>query len=115
MWAAASRVYFAIAYTPYSSDINEATMNVQIASGCIKNWYELRVGVSRCYSKVLLQQRIVAMPRPVLNETRTSKSCIKTACLGPAVRNGRRFPRQRVELVPETQEPSPYPAFLTPA
>ncbi len=24
-----------------------------------------------------------------------------------AVRNGRRFPRQRVGLVPETQEPSP--------
>jgi len=44
----------------------------------------------------------------VLNETKTSKSCIKNGLFGgTAVRNGRRFPRQRVGLVPETQEPSP--------
>src|SRR5258706_2973495 len=55
----------------------EGTKNVQIASGCIKNWYELRVGVSRCYAEVLLRQRLAAMPLPVVDETRTSQSCIK--------------------------------------
>jgi hypothetical protein len=69
--------------------------NVQIASGCIKNWYELRVGVSRCYCEVILRQRIAAMPLPVVDETRTSKSCIKNGPFGgaTAIRNGRRFPR----------------------
>jgi hypothetical protein len=57
----------------------EARKNVQIASGCIKNWYGLRVGVSRCYSEVLLRQRIAAMP---LDETRTLKSCIKNGPFG---------------------------------
>jgi hypothetical protein len=51
--------------------------NVQLASGCIKNWYESSEGVSRYYCEVLLQQRIAAMPLLVVDETRTSKSCIK--------------------------------------
>ena len=60
----------------------EATKNVQSASGCIKNWYELRVGVSRCYSEVLLRQRIAEMPLLVVDEARTSKSCIKNGPFG---------------------------------
>jgi hypothetical protein len=57
----------------------EATMNVQIASGCIKNWYESSEGVSRCQCEVLLWQRIAAMPLPVADEARTLKSGISAA------------------------------------
>jgi hypothetical protein len=86
--------------TTTSGDVNrresrEETMkNVQVASGCIKNWYEFSEGVSRCHCKVLMPQRLATMPRPVMDETRTSKSCITRASLGAtAIPNGRRFPR----------------------
>ena len=60
----------------------QARKNVQIASGCIRKWYESSEGVSRCYCEVHLQQRIAAMPLPVVDETRTSKSCIKNDLFG---------------------------------
>jgi hypothetical protein len=55
----------------------EATKNVQIASGGIKNWYESSEGVSRCYCEVLLRHRFAAMPLSVADETGTAKSGIK--------------------------------------
>ena len=63
-------------------------MNVQVASGCIKKWYETIEGVSRCNSEVILPQWVAAMPLPVGDETRTSKSCIRTAVAarGPLLR-----------------------------
>ena len=57
-------------------------MNVQVASGCIKKWYESTLGVSRCHSEVLVRQGNAAMPLAVVDETTTSKSGIKTAFLG---------------------------------
>jgi hypothetical protein len=58
--------------------------NVQIASGCIKNWCESSEGVSRRDSEVIVRQRVAAMllPKEVKNEE--LESCIKTAWLGTA-------------------------------
>ena len=57
-------------------------MNVQVASGCIKKWYETIEIVSRCNSEVLIKKRVAPMPLPWMDETRTSKSCIRTAFFG---------------------------------
>ena len=75
-------------------------MNVQVASGCIKKWYESTLGVSRCRSEILVRQGIAAMALAVVDETTTSKSGIKTAFLGAtAIRDGRRFWRTYVERI----------------
>ena len=67
-------------------------MNVQVASGCIKKWYETIEIVSRCNSEVLIKKWVAPMPLPWMDETRTSKSCIRTAFSGTrAIQNGRRF------------------------
>lgn len=60
----------------------ETAKNVQIASRCIRNWYESSAGVSRRQYEVLMPQRIATMPLPVEWRYGDIQSCIRTDYLG---------------------------------